>query len=116
MKIPRVPNKAFYTAHASEFEIQAELYLRLKNLCLNVRGCVPGWCDDNGMHRVFLDLAIFDDDNELVLIIECKNGKAQKMSDQSRQKRRYSMLGVPLIFCPNYESIEDTIRAVKNSL
>ncbi len=108
-----------YPEGTSEFEVQAELYLRLKRMGLDCRGCVAAWCDDFGKnHRVFLDLAVFNDEKELVAIIEVKNWdrEVSALGHHTRQQRRYSKFGVPVILCSGIARIEEAVKEVMDCL
>lgn len=111
-------NGVQYPERESEFEVQAELYFRLKGMGLDVRGCVKGRCRDFGQNpRVYLDLAIFDELKRLTIIIECKNmtlwqAGTELRLNKGRQERRYSSFGVPVILCPNIGAIEDVVQEI----
>jgi hypothetical protein len=103
----------------SEFEVQAELYCRLKSMGLDVRGCVPSWCIDyNEPHKVYFDLVIFDENKTAVVIVECKNWKRdhEKLNKKTRQARRYAQFGVPVILCSNIFMIPEVSKRVLNYL
>lgn len=112
-------NQIQYPEVCSEFEVQAELWLLLKNMGLDVRGNVPGLVRDyDGLHSVFFDLAVFDDGGNGVAIIECKNHKT--LPDvrlvAGRQGRRYALFGVPVIACLNMGELAYAVEQVKKAL
>lgn len=110
-------NQIHYPNTVSEFEVQATLWQRLKEHGLDVVGCVSAWCDDCGPRRTYLDLVVFNDSKQAVVIVECKNTSTGfTLNASSRQLRRYSKFGIPLVKCPNYESIEDSIKLVLDKL
>jgi hypothetical protein len=99
-----------YPSSCSEFEVQAGLYHRLRALGLDVRGCVKSKCEDFGKFKnVFFDLVVFNG-STATHIIECKNKPGRTSTHpKSRQLRRYSKFGIPLIWCYNLEDIEKII-------
>jgi len=107
-------NSIDYPHGCSEFEIQAELYHRLRNLGVDVRGSVPSKCEDFGkFKRVIFDLVVFKG-STATHIIECKSRENTRTAphQNSRQLRRYSKFGVPLIWCFHFDQIEETIKKV----
>jgi hypothetical protein len=107
--------------HVSEFEIQAFIYSKLKELGVNVRGEVNVPFDNskeplgrrrNRRAKCRLDLAIFKNDS-LAEIIEVKtdpeirDGGARWRS--TRQGRRYTSMGVPVAIIYGMEEAESFV-------
>lgn len=99
--------KIAYPLKPSEFDIQAELFGRLRTLGFDVRGEVGAYCSDHGKeHRTNLDLVVFNSKREPCVIIEVKDHPRPKENAftvgrclGSRQHRRYSSFGIPLWTC-----------------
>lgn len=117
-------NRISYPLKFSEFEVQAKL-LQLLNadytlgrIGVDVRGCVPAFCNDNGRHsKTFLDLVVFVG-KEPKVIIECKNGNSNSLDlkEGTRQQRRYSKFGLPMIQCPNGQALFPVVEKVRELL
>jgi hypothetical protein len=110
-------NLIAYPKKRSEFEIQSEVYQRLRLLGIRVRGEVIAYVDDYGIHRCEMDLVIFDSLCRAIAIIECKNyanpGNPSVVFDsESRQCRRYKLFGVPVFQCVCWDQIEACLSAV----
>jgi hypothetical protein len=99
---------------ASEFEMQAELYFRLKRLGLDVRGEVPA---EYQSERSFFDLVVFHGDYGAV-IIEVKNSAALHAiyGGNVRQNRKYKAYDIPLVYYTTATPIEDVIATVQRHL
>lgn len=107
-----------YPQQDSEFDVQAELWRRLKEIGFDVRGEVRAVCDDGGKRsRTRLDLVVFDN-RRAIAIIECKNSdKSTRCVVTGRQGRRYSKFSLPLFLCVNRSKIDLTVELVReNSL
>lgn len=98
----------------SEFELQAELYFRLKMLGLDVRGEVPSTYQKQ---RSFFDLVVFRGDFGAV-IIEVKNGDAVDFlhGKHTRQRVKYSKYGLPLVIYTTATKIQAVIDEVQHHL
>lgn len=111
-----IVNQIEYPEKPSEFDIQAETYMALRNEGYDVRGNVKAWCDDFGKHhRCYLDLVVFDAYQMPLLIVECKdhdNG-SMDLSEGSRQHRRYHKFGLPVMRVGSIEQIELVIHALQ---
>jgi hypothetical protein len=117
--------KLEYPDKYSEFEVQAELYNRLKQEGLTVRGEVRGSCNDgNKTVGCRFDLVIFNSLKRPVLIIECKNNRShdgrKTIFDRvkTRQYRKYSKFELPTFQCLSMNHIDavvfDVMAALKN--
>lgn len=96
----------------TEFEVQAELYFRLREYFgLPVRGEVTAIT--NNYDRVRFDLVVFWDKNPQVpvCIIECKgrSTKTVRRSTYKRQINKYESIGVPVVLCGGKAFIDDAI-------
>jgi hypothetical protein len=115
-------NEIVFPQSDTEFEVQAVLYCRLKQCGLNVRGEVFCWCEDRGMPaRTRLDLVVFNDQLQPVVIIECKNrnGNAEPvftLTSGTRQHRRYHKFGLPVVQCPSMGCVEQAKDLVMQHL
>jgi hypothetical protein len=95
-----IPNLVSYPATRSEFEIQADLFAELKKLC-DVRGCVRSKCK------------IGEKRNNVWF--ECKNtphNTSLNLKRGSRQDRRYSMFGVPVLRCGSEKQFDAILNLV----
>jgi hypothetical protein len=94
-----------YPTHFSEFEIQAELYGLLRNMKLDVRG---------ELHQkpCRFDLVVFDG-KKAVCIIEVKKWVLKKEPTKTKQFKKYSNYGLPVIYCVNMEDVPNTLDRVK---
>ena len=101
-----------YPLSHSEFEVQSELYHRLKGIGLDVRGCVKSKCEDFGKLRtVFFDLVVFNN-GSATHKLECKNKPGRTSTHpNSRQLRRYSKFGVPVVWCYSFDQIEKVVAS-----
>lgn len=105
----RRPSAAVSAANISyphcptEFEIQAWLYCKLKELGFNVRGEVSA----DGNVCIF-DLVLFDQNNRAKALIEVKKHESKR---RSKQIRRYEDYGLPVVLIEKisgaYRLIED---------
>jgi hypothetical protein len=99
----------------TEFEVQAELYCKLKENGFNVRGHV--YCDNNR-----LDLVVFDKKNIAKCIIEVKNWKPEEIKRKSNnlktkpQCQKYKKFFLPLLYCVHSNCIDATINRVTEIL
>lgn len=99
--------KPEYSRPVTEFEIQAELFYRLKALGYKVRGEIGVTKPDKRNCR--FDLVIFDNDENPALIIEVK----KDFNIIGIQGKYYeSFTGLPCIYCFGPNDIDKTIRAV----
>ncbi len=111
--INNAPNLICYPPYHSEFEVQAELYKQLSD-CYDVRGCVAARCHIGHNHpKVFMDLVVFVN-RVAQVVIECKNDGSTglELKPGTRQHRRYSMFGVPVLKCGSMDAIESVFRRV----
>jgi len=103
-----------YPKRETEFEVQAELYCKLKKQGFNVRGNVK--INDNR----HLDLVVFDENNNDICIIEVKNWKLncnfEKKFNRPRtkaQRKEYLKYNSNLEYCVHSAQIEMTIKRVQ---
>lgn len=113
------PNEIQYPTYFSEFEIQAEIYHRLKERGHKVRGNVKARCIDGGKRpRVYFDLVVFGAYEQPLVIVECKNIMAPSGNETlgGRQLRRYSKFSVPIVACFNMETVDQAISEVEGHI
>jgi hypothetical protein len=94
----------------SEFEVQAELYSKLKLAGYNVRGEVEA--KQIGRRGCRFDLVIFDGE-EARIIIEVKSRR--RLLDRqldTPQLRRYRSWNIPVLLCRCMDEIEPTFNNV----
>lgn len=98
----------------SEFEMQADLYFRLIQIGLDVRGEVPS--KHNG-RRSYFDLVVFIGGHGAV-VIEVKNSQcnAIRHGKKTRQMTRYREYGLPLILYTTATPIESVILKVQEAV
>lgn len=89
----------------SEFEIQAELFIRLKDLGFNVKGEYK-----EGKNRY--DIVLLNEENEIDLIIEVKKHKRPKKT--KKQIDRYRETGRKVIGCWSMTFVPIIIRNLQN--
>ena len=124
MKLPRQGkhdklNKLFIRPD-SEFNIQAELFIKLRNelepLGFQVFGEVRMMNENKVMgrrkQRGRIDIAIFKV-WKIICAIEVKN---RKIAGWQRQKRIYTEMGIPKLFLCKKGEIDHTIKLVKEYL
>ncbi|MDE1999729.1 MAG: hypothetical protein KGI52_12460 [Burkholderiales bacterium] len=105
-----VPNPT----HVSEFEVQAEIWARLKGLGIDVRGEVKARAPFDGCkkHHVTcrFDLVVYQE-SKAVLIIEVKSGKVRHKDgfDETRQGTRYPCFGLPVVVVYGCDGIDKAI-------
>jgi len=108
----------FENNNLSEANIQAECYYRLRLLkipcCLEY--IIKNPKTKNKYYR--LDIAILKKVNKqfhIIAIVEIKNRTYPEngINKNTRQYRRYSSLGLPLIYCLNSIQIDKTIKKIR---
>jgi len=102
----------------SEGLIQCELYSRLKEE--GIFSYPEYKCKIDGETCRF-DLAIFDEKEYLMIIVECKSRKRLRYKSfknlrNSLQYKKYMKAGVPVLYCVNLEGIENTVKQIKKIL
>ena len=97
----------------SEATIQAELYHRLRLLNIDCILEYPHLAPDNRMAR--LDCVIVKD-RQIVAIVEIKRRTKGYDYQNTRQFKKYSSFGVPLIYCFGYHQIDETIKKIQEIL
>ena len=98
----------------SEFEIQAELYYRIKELGFNIRGEVSCFYSENRVtNKARFDLLVLDKDNNPKLIIEVKKRSQLNLSiRESKQMEKYKITGLECIYCLGQSNIDNCINNV----
>lgn len=98
-----------YPSKSSEFELHSYTYENLKAIGLNVRGEVVDYTGNRniGGWKCCFDLVVFDEDYKAIKIIEIKN--SPNHSKNTRQYKRYSEYGIPLVYLCSYDQIDDWI-------
>lgn len=98
----------------SEFEMQAELYFRLKRLGFDVRGEVTAMYQGE---RSMFDLVVFVN-NQGAVIIEVKNSRADALryGKKTRQNRKYKAYDLPLVYYTTATPIESVIAEIQHHL
>jgi hypothetical protein len=95
----------------TEFEIQAELYSKLKTHGFNVRGEVRA--KNQGLKSQF-DLVVFHGCDAAV-IIEVKDSPCLGLLNgkKTRQSEKYHAYGIPVLFHTSVSSVSETIAKVQ---
>lgn len=108
-------NQVAYPERYTEFDIQAETYLALKSAGYDVHGEVRAFCEDFGRkHKCRLDLVVYDPYQTPLLIVECKDTAGDlSLEPGSRQHRRYSKFGLPVIRVGSLSDISFVIDALE---
>ena len=101
---------------ASEANIQAEIYHRLK--LIGIESCLEYAHKEPGQRGCRFDLVIlkqFFDYPEIIAIVEVKNRtRIEKgINKNSRQYKKYSAVGLPLIYCLSKSQIDQTVEEIK---
>lgn len=113
-------NEIKYPDHVSEFEVQAELYFKIKQSLptADVRGEVKS----RGTHGLReaktacrFDLVVYDG-IVAVCIVEVKGGSVRHNTtiEDTRQGQRYRTYGVPVIVCYGSDDIDQTVNEVRS--
>lgn len=102
---------------AAEANIQAELYHRLK--LIGIKSYLEYQHKEPGNRGCRFDLVIlkqFEDYPEIIAIVEVKNRAHPErgINTNSRQYKKYSAIGLPLIYCLSMDQIEQTIEEIKS--
>lgn len=100
-----------YPTKESEFEIQATLFNRLKELGHDVRGEVTDRQEgrEKGFRQSRFDIVVFEN-KKAKFIIEVKNYK--KTNFTTRQDVKYSQYEAELIYCSSIEGIDELIKYI----
>lgn len=100
-----------YPFHRSEFELQSDLYQRLKRDGMDVRGEVPSRY--SGAKSCF-DLVVFLN-RHAVCLIEVKDSPHDLVviKRHTRQARKYSLYDIPLFYFTPTIPIETVVSQVK---
>ena len=85
-----------FPKYKSEFEVQSDLFERLKVLGFNVRGEVK--YEVQGHRGMRFDLVVYNSDNIAELVIEVKNGPSGKKPTKQSYYRQMSCLPVVVFF------------------
>ena len=102
----------FEQSRISESLIQCELYHHCRQEGIDV---YPEYsCTVNGKGCRF-DLVILDDE-EVVMIIECKSRESCKVPRRGKQYQKYKGTGLPVIYCVHLDMIEHTMTKIKLNL
>ena len=102
---------------ATEFEVHAELFVRLRDLGFDVRGEVNWKSKKKEAGRKMtcrFDLVVYDD-GKPAHIIEIKSAPIDHRDglENTRQGRRYRMFGVPVTFVYGMEEARAVIDLLK---
>lgn len=101
-----------YPLFKSEFEIHAELYSKLIKESLDARGEVK-WLTgrtQKGWKECRCDIVIFK--NKIArVIVEVK--RVKKDRNGSRQQMKYSLSGVPLLYCCGEDEVDKVVEMCK---
>ncbi len=96
-----------YPLEHTEFEIQAYLYVRLRDMGFNVRGEVrfSDKSEVKGRRQCRFDIVIYDKHNKPIEIIEVKSAKNPERvnCETTRQAIKYKMFNMPLTYIINME-------------
>lgn len=90
-----------YPKRVSEFEIQSELFERLKQSGKNVRGEVKGY-------KSRLDLVLYCGSNTAISVIEVKSRKRPRkhVKIYKQTSRYFSTFFLPILLCTSMQEIE----------
>jgi len=96
----------------TEFELQADLYARLKAEKYDVRGEVSAYHDGTGSR---MDLVIFVNGFASV-VIEVKDTPHWDAvrGKKTRQRRKYEQYGIPLLYYTPEFTIEGTLKRIRS--
>lgn len=111
-------NVITYPEFSSEFDIQAETYMAIKQAGYKVHGEVRAICEDFGKrHKCRLDLVVFDPYDRPVLIIECKDSDngSYALDEGTRQHRRYHKFNLPVLRVGSLEQIPRVLRVLDDN-
>jgi hypothetical protein len=85
--------------------VQAELYRRLRARDINCRL-------EYTYQNCRFDLVVIVD-GYIVALTECKNTKTKLFPNKNgRQYKKYSLFGLPLLYCLNMDEIDDTVKLI----
>ncbi len=90
----------------AEFEIQAELFNKLRTQGFNVRGEVKA-------EKSRLDLVIFNTENRAKCSIEVKSSQRIKKRKYKRVEKYEELFNLPVIVCVHNDQINQTIDEVR---
>jgi hypothetical protein len=101
----------------TEFEVQAELYCKLKKLGFQVRG-------DVRREGCQFDLVIYDNDLNAKCIVEVKNWdqkdvkrkKDKVISGEKKQINKYKKFGITILMCYNQNYIDKIIKYLSEKI
>ena len=97
----------FKETKISEAQIQAECYRRLRNLGIEV------YLEYKHRNCRF-DLVVVEN-GEIVVIVEIKNHQRHydpARTFKTKQFKKYSSLGIPLVYCLSWDELEKTISQI----
>jgi len=100
-----------YPNRVREFEVQAQLYFALRNCGFDARGEVTAKAD-NGRNCRF-DIAVFDNTQQCVAIIEVKAHTRDRKPKKTRQLEKYESFGLPVYLCRNLHDIDPIVGKIK---
>lgn len=96
-----------YPVNNSEFEIQSELYYKLRESGYNVRGEVKH-------AKCRFDIVVYDSNNNAICIIECKRyvSRYKKPKQNTKQIAKYSQYNIPVLVCVRIPDIPSVISSL----
>lgn len=104
----------------TEATVQAQLYhlLTMKDVDLILEQTAPtGEKTKTGRpEKIRIDIAVLNEDSDLICCIEVKRSKDRKINKESRQYAKYQALGVPFMYCLGCDEIPKATRWVLNQL
>jgi len=103
-----------YPLKPTEFEIQAELYLKMRGLGIDVKGELKISKKQTGTRGSIFDLVIFKE-RKAVAIVEVKKRYRGLGAGGTIQEAKYKEFGIPLIYCFR-DNIEDTVKEIQKLL
>ena len=86
----------------AEANVQAEFYHRCR--LLKLRLCLEYTCNN-----CRFDAVMIDNNDNIYAIVEFKRSTKGYVSTKTKQLKKYSKYGVPILICINFEGINDTI-------
>lgn len=100
-----------YPRNFNEWEIQAALYVKLREIGIDARAEVTA-------HRARFDIVVFDQNQKASIIIEVKDNNriSYKQKDIDRQREKYLSFGIPVLLCSCIDDINQIITSVTGIL
>ena len=98
------------TQHESEFDVQSYIRESLSSLGFAVRGEVKRHISKREVCR--FDIVIFKPNGDAAAIIECKRDGKTACIGHTRQGKRYTHFGVPVITCSGMDGANRAVNYI----